>query len=99
MGFFSSSQIANIFYFDKKKIFEQIPKDFLNNTYNIRILALPTADGCTPTEPLPLGSGTKMKKKIGAAKPYRLILSIVIIYCTIAEVENRGDAIPVVIFI
>ena len=99
MGFFSPRQTAYIFYFYKKKIFEQKPKDFLNNTHNVCILALPTARGCTPTEPLPLGSGTKMKKKIGRTKSYRLILSITVIYCTIAVVEKRGEACPVLRFI
>ena len=82
MGFSSSSRTAYIFYCYKKKIFEQKLKDFLKNTQNACISALPTAYGCTPTEPLPLGSGTKMNKKIGKAKPNRLIFSIITIkYC------------------
>ena len=76
MGFFSSSRIAYNFSFFKRKIFDQKTKDFPKNTHNPCISALPTAYSCTPTELLPLGSGTKMYKKIGLAKPNRLILSI-----------------------
>ena len=97
MGFFSSRRTAYNFSFSKKKIFEQKPKDFLKNTHNACISALPTAYGCTPTEPLPLGSGTKMNKKIGLAKPNRLILSIAVIYKTIVVAEKRGDACPVIL--
>ena len=79
MGFFSSFQFVFIHFLLKKKIFEQKPKDFLKNMRNARKLELPTAYRCTPTELLPLGSGTKMEKKIGWAKPNRLILSIAII--------------------
>ena len=60
--------------------------------------ALPTAYSCTPTELLPLGSVTKMNKKIGWAKPNRLILSITIIYWTMAVAEKRGDTCPVLLF-
>ena len=98
MGFFSSSRTAYFFSSLKKKIFEQKPKDFLKNTHNACITALPTAYSCTPTELLPLGSGTKLKKKIGLAKPNRLILSIAIIYTTMAVAEKRGDACPVILF-
>lgn len=95
MGFFSSCRTAYNFSFFKKKIFEQKPKDFLKNTHNACTSALPTAYSCTPTLLLPLGSETKMEKKIGLAKPNRLILSIAIIYETIAATEKRGDVCPV----
>ena len=95
MGFFSSCRTAYNFSFFKKKIFEQKPKDFLKNTHIACISALPTAYGCTPTEPLPLGSGTKMNKKIGWTKSNRLIVSITVIYWTMAVAEKRGDACPV----
>ena len=46
------------------------PKDFVKKTYKMKntcILALPIASSCTSTLLYPVGSGTKLEKKIGMA--------------------------------